>query len=311
MSKRKTERLFNLTIALLTTRNYVTKHQLRTLIDGYDQLNEASFERQFERDKDELRAMGIPVTTGHNDLWFEDEPGYRIARAEFELPEVEFSAEELMVLGVAATVWQQQVASERIAGALTKLRAAGVEPDVDRLAMLAPQLSAKDAAFEPLWDAVVARRRVQFDYRGESRRVEPWQLRCRRGAWYLIGHDLDRDAARAFKLARFGSIPQPSGPANAFTPPDPEVIRDHARRLQPAEPTLVATVAIRPGQAPELRRRGRQVAVAADGDEIHQVPYGSDEELIAEVCAAGPDAVLLEPAELRSTVIARLEAMAS
>ena len=110
MSKRKTERLFNLTVALLTTRDYITKHQIRGLVEGYDQASTVAFERQFERDKDELREMGIPIITGHRDAWGEGDLGYRIARSDFELPEMEFSASELAVLGVAATAWRQRVA---------------------------------------------------------------------------------------------------------------------------------------------------------------------------------------------------------
>ncbi|MDO4784465.1 MAG: WYL domain-containing protein [Propionibacteriaceae bacterium] len=309
MSKRKTERLFNLTVALLTTRNYVTKNQIRGLVEGYDQHNTVAFERQFERDKDELRALGIPIVTGHNDAWFEDEPGYRIPRSDFELPEVEFSADELTVLGVAATVWRQRVASERTAGALVKLRAAGMEPDVTRLGMLAPQLAANEPAFEPLWDALASRQEVRFGYRGQPRRVQPWQLVSRHGSWYLIGHDLDRGEARVFKLARFDSQPRPVGKKEAFVPPAPEEIREHTLKLRPAEPTMLARVALAPGLAPELRRRGRPTGEWHGQDEVYEVDYASDEELVAEVCAAGAAALLLAPTGLREAVVARLKAV--
>lgn len=309
MSKRKTERLFNLTVALLTTRNYITKNQIRGLVEGYDQDNTVAFERQFERDKDELREMGIPIITGHSDAWGEGDLGYRIARSDFELPEVAFSASELAVLGVAATAWRQRVASERTAGALMKLRAAGVEPDEERLGMLAPQIGASESAFEPLWEALVSRQEVCFDYRGESRRVQPWLLVNRHGSWYLVGQDLGRQEARRFKLARFESQPRPSGPKNAFAVPASEVIREHALGLRPAEPTRTARIALLPGLAPELRRRGRPTGDSYGESEVFEVSYATDDQLVAEACAAGAAAVLLEPATLRDAVIARLQAV--
>lgn len=106
MAPRKSERLLNLTIALLVSRRYVAREQLRSAVEGYSGLSEAAFQRTFERDKDELRALGIPVETGHNDLLFDDEPGYRIRRSDFELPPVELTREERVVLGLAAEVFR-------------------------------------------------------------------------------------------------------------------------------------------------------------------------------------------------------------
>lgn len=311
MAQRKTERLLNLTIALLNSRRYVTRQQLRAAIDGYDETNDAAFERQFERDKDELRALGVPITTGHNDPWFEDEPGYRIARADFELPPIEFSADELTALGVAATAWQQSLVSEVTISAIRKLRAGGAEPDAERLGALVPHIAAKEPAFEPLWSALAAHRRVRFDYRGESREVDPWQLFCRRGKWYLIGFDHRRDAARAFKLARFGGLPTLIGQPSAFTPPSADEIRAHVERLQPTTQAKTAHIAITEAGAPDLRRRGiplvDDTVRAPAGYRLYAVPYGTDAELVDDVCAAGPDALLVRPDDLRAEVVRRLE----
>ncbi|MFZ2261590.1 MAG: DNA-binding transcriptional regulator, partial [Luteococcus japonicus] len=94
MAPRKSERIVNLTICLLSARRFLPKEQIREIVEGYNGLSDANFERTFERDKDELRAMGVPVETGHNETFFDDEPGYRIRRADFEFPPVEFTPAE-------------------------------------------------------------------------------------------------------------------------------------------------------------------------------------------------------------------------
>lgn len=305
MSKNKTERLMNLMIALLSSRRFVTRAQLREAI--YGDGDDAAFERQFERDKEELRALGVPIKTGGNDRLFDDEQGYRIARDDFELPPITFDADELAVLGVAANAWQQGVASEATTAAIVKLRAAGIEPDAERLTALAPHVGASEEAFEPLWDALAARRRVRFDYHGEAREVDPWSLVSRHGAWYLIGFDKGRGAPRCYKLARFESAPRAVGGVDAFVPPAREELRVHVASLRPQTPSRHAVVAIAEGAAPELRRRGEPCEMAVpDGYVAYDVMYGTDAELVAEVCAAGIDALLIEPASLRDQVIARM-----
>lgn len=313
MAQRKTERMLNLMIALLTWRRFVTKQQIRSSVEGYNQDSDAAFERQFERDKDELRALGIPIETGHNDPLFEDELGYRIKRQDFELPEITFDPAELAVLGVAARAWQNNLASSSTQSALTKLRAAGIEPDTHRLSALAPQVNADEPAFDPLWQAATSRQRVRFGYRDQVRNVDPWQLLQRRGAWYLIGYDHDKGEPRTFKLSRIADSPVAVGESNAYVPATAERLAELAAKLEPARPTEVALLAIAPGAASELRRRGEPVSdvtAPIEGFTVFAVPYARQGELVDEVCAAGATAVVLEPAVVRTAVIAQLTALA-
>ena len=117
MSARKSERLINLLIALLSTRRFLTKRELRGIVEDYRDSGDVAFERQFERDKEELRALGVRIETGSDDAAFEDEEGYRVNRADFELPEIAFTPQELAVLGVASQVWQDSVAAGHTAQA--------------------------------------------------------------------------------------------------------------------------------------------------------------------------------------------------
>ena len=89
MAPRKSERIMNLAICLLLARRFLDKNHLREVVEGYGGLSDAAFERTFERDKDDLRAMGVPVETGSNSTLFPDEIGYRIRRQDFELPPID------------------------------------------------------------------------------------------------------------------------------------------------------------------------------------------------------------------------------
>ena len=61
----KIERLMNLVIALLSTRGYLSAERIRASVAGYaDCPTDEAFSRMFERDKAELRDLGIPLETG-------------------------------------------------------------------------------------------------------------------------------------------------------------------------------------------------------------------------------------------------------
>ena len=125
MSRRKTERLLNLVICLLATRRPLTAEQIRQAVPGYDRDSDEAFQRMFERDKNELRELGIPIRVERD---WEGELGYRIERQAYELPEIKLEPDEAAVLGLAAQVWQRAALAGAASGALLKLRAAGIEP---------------------------------------------------------------------------------------------------------------------------------------------------------------------------------------
>lgn len=319
MAPRKSERILNLTICLLAATRFLTREQIRDTVEGYAGLSDAAFERTFERDKDELRGLGIPVETGSNSTYFDDEIGYRIPRANFELPPIEFTADEAAVVSMAGRVWQEAHLASSSQVALAKLRAAGLSTDDDRLALVAPASTARVAAFEPLWEALVQGRRVSFGYRrpravrGARRLVEPWGIVSHKGNWYLIGHDVDRDAARMFKIARIIDDPVPVGaPGEVVVPPDLD-LRELARRLEPSQPSGRALIAVRSGYAPLLTRHAESaeapgVAIPA-GFEVFALRYPPTGSFAAELAGHGPDVIVIEPAELREEVRAHLRAL--
>jgi proteasome accessory factor B len=316
MSAKRTERLLNLTICLLATRRFLTKDQIRAAVPDYARCaTEEAFERMFERDKDELRELGIPLTTGSHDAAFGDELGYRIDRDAYVLPEVSFSPEELAVLGLAARAWQQASLSHAAGTAVLKLSAAGGDPDSDAVLGLEPRLGAGEAAFADLWAAVRDRHPVSFDYRGPKdsaparRRVEPWGLLSRGGRWYLVGRDRDRAAPRVFRVGRVTATVLRDGPDGSVEVPPGTDLREHLQRLSPPEPKELATLRVRVGPGVGLRRSAVRAESGPDGWDTLQLPYGDADQLAAELVGYGPDVVVLAPAEVRRATIGRLRAM--
>jgi proteasome accessory factor B len=315
MAPRKTERILNLTICLLVSGRYLSKSRIREAVEGYHGLSDAAFERTFERDKDELRALGVPIEVGSFDPLFEDEAGYRILPGEFELPPIDLDAEEASVVGVAARVWQHASMAESTGSAIAKLRAAGIEPDASQLAALEPSVQASEPAFEPLWNAVLERVRVSFVYRDGSRRtLEPWGLTSSKGRWYVIGRDVDRDATRMFKLSRIADLPRRESRPRAYAVPDDLDLRALARSLSPRDPTEVTVLAIRSGRAPTLRRRGTPASTELPlpaGFDVVTVAFSDLYSAAEEITRHAADVVVLEPAGLRELVLGGLAAVAA
>jgi proteasome accessory factor B len=316
MSARRTERLLNLTICLLAARRFLTKDQIREAVPDYARCaTEEAFERMFERDKDELRDLGIPLAIGPQDAFFGDEFGYRIDRDAYVLPEVSFSPEELAVLGLAARAWQQASLSHAAGTAVLKLSAAGGDPDLDAVLGLEPRIGAADPAFADLWAAVRDRYPVSFDYRGPKdraaagRRVEPWGLLSRGGRWYLVGADRDRAAARVFRVSRVSGPVTRVGPSGSVVVPPGTDLREHLERLSPAQPRATATVRVRIGAGIGLRRSATGVQPGDDGWDVVRLPYGDADQLAAELVGYGPDVMVVDPPQVRETVVGRLRAL--
>ncbi len=314
VAPRKTERILNLTICLLVSGRYLSKSRIRDAVEGYHGLNDAAFERTFERDKDELRTLGVPIEVGSYDALFEDEPGYRIRSSEFALPPIELDADEAAAIGVAARVWQHAGMAESTMSAMAKLRAAGIEPDTSQLGALQPSVQASEPAFEPLWTAVLDRARVVFTYReGAKRTLEPWGLTSWKGRWYVIGRDIDRDATRMFKLSRISDLPRRISKPGAYTVPADLDLRRLARALAPQQPTAAAVLGVRAGRAPSLSRRGERldpVDALPKGFETITVGYSELHPIAEEIGQYGPDVIVIEPSELRDLVITGLRAVA-
>ena len=317
MSKRRTERLLSIVVLLLSSRRYLTAEQIRAAVSGYPPEQEA-FKRMFERDKEELRDLGIPLETGRSST-LDDDLGYRISRQDYELPEIHLEPDEAAVLGIASRVWQSAELAGAATGAALKLRAASTEADGDGAANPAPgiqpRLSTQEPAFGPLWEAVRDRRPVTFDHlapgRSEAtkRTLEPWGVVNRRGRWYVAGHDRTRDAPRVFRLSRITGPVKLAGPPGSVTVPEGTDVREMVRDWdKPQARDHTATLRVRADAGAALHRWGRAAPDAAHpGWDRVTIEYSDPEWYAGYLAAFGQDVVVLDPPELREAIIRRLK----
>jgi proteasome accessory factor B len=325
MAISKVERLMNLVIALLSTRGYITAEKIRSSVAGYsDTASDEAFSRMFERDKNELRDLGIPLETGKVSS-FDPVEGYRINRDAYALPAVELTADEAAAVAVATQLWESPELITATQGARLKLRAAGVDLDPDApVAIASPAgtlgLRGSEDVLGALLSAIDAAQAVQFQHRPSRadpytvRTVEPWGVVTEKGRWYLVGHDRDRDATRTFRLSRIGGEVTPIGPVNAFTPPtDVDLRKIVAAAVGEAPSGVRAQVWVADGRATALRRAGTSLGpqqLAGRDGEVIELDIGTTDRLAREITSYGADAVVLEPASLRDEVLARLRAHA-
>ncbi|MEU4512720.1 WYL domain-containing protein [Nonomuraea wenchangensis] len=312
MSRRKTERLLNLVICLLATRRPLSAEQIRQAVPGYDRDGDEAFQRMFERDKNELREIGIPIDVVR-DPW-EDEPGYRIQRESYELPEITLEPDEAAVLGLAAQVWQRASLAEAASGALLKLRAGGVATDQPvGTGALELRVDTRDPAFPALWEAVRDRRAVRFDYRGagsesvRARTVEPWGVVSRRGRWYLAGFDRDRQAPRAFRLSRITGQVAHVGKPGAVRVPEGVDLRAMVGFPDETTDERVAVVRVRQGACEGVRQLARAVHPGVDGWDEAELTFSDPERLAGWMASLGGDVEVVEPPDAREAVIRRLK----
>lgn len=319
----RTERLLNLLFVLMSSSRPVAKARIRQALDDYAASpTDDAFERMFERDKEELRSMGIPIQTVEGTVGAGGIDGYRVRGDEYALPEMRFTAAELTVLGLAARVWEQASLGPAARSALRKLEASGEVVRHDPAGVIA-RVTTPEPAFPALLAAAQARRPVRFDYRkpGEvdavPRRLEPWAVLARRGHWYVVGQDRDRAAARVFRLSRVVGDVAPDGKDGSYDVPAGAMIHDVVRSVAD-RPQTQAVLRVRQGQAASLRRRAEDAPANAgpgengptnpSGWDTLSVRYGDDEVFAEDLVGYGADVVVLEPSGLREAVVRRLRA---
>lgn len=307
------ERQVNLLLALRNTVTGLDLDEILTGVHGYDVgpgPASDSARRMFERDKETLRRLGVPLVA------LETPTGtrYRVDEEDYALPEVTLTGAQAAALDLAASAWRDGTLPTTARHALTKLRAV---TDNDAEPGVLPDLSV-DLPGQEIPDVLVAavhdRRRVVFSYTSASsatarrRTVEPHALRLAEGAWYLDALDVDRGELRTFRLARITGSVEPVGEAGAFEPPARPRVAEH-----------VAVLALAPGRGLGLRQRARRPATrptstvpVPPGDwDVLEVPYSDPFGFAGSLASLADAVVVLEPAALREDVLAHLRGAAA
>jgi predicted DNA-binding transcriptional regulator YafY len=300
------ERLVNLTATLLDTRRPLSLDELADRLEPAYPADKTARRRAFERDKETMRELGIPVSVEAID-GLGGESGYRIHPEAYYLPELGLSSDELAALHVAVTAVQLEGADAR--AGLRKL--GGAE------GAAAPQLAHLELApsLPTCFDAVAHRHRLEFEYRGDVRRLEPYGVVHKFGHWYVVGRDLDRDAPRAFRVDRIDGEPV-AGDAGAFEPPpdtDPErYVRDDPLSYG-EEPPVTATVLVAAARAAlVVDHLGPDAVVERreDGSLVVTLQVVNREAFRTWLLELLEHAEVLTPSELRDEVVAWLGAQA-
>jgi len=305
------ERLLNLVALLLETRTPLTFDQIRDTIHAYGADNVESAKRMFERDKDVLRAYGVPLQMHDLDGWGSDQ-GYVIPKDEYYLPEIAFTPEEVTALFVAAQGAREATEVERGVRKLLYGAEGGVLSGVGG-GPLVTGSDARGGIVVAAADAAQRRRRVTFGYRtargtGGDRRVDAWGVVLRGGHWYLVGHDHDRDEVRAFRLSRVTTDLGDDGEGSA--PPEGFRALDHVdagpwvggeQRARVAFGAHVAWLAL------DAFPNSREEATLPDGRIEVSLPYADPTLVVSLLLQYGPDAEVLAPDDLRHAVMRRLQ----
>ena len=304
---RKSERLVSLTIALLGTKRFLTKNEIFDSIEGYEGEAEAK-ERMFERDKEDLRNLGITIEVGSFDPLFEDEAGYRIKADDYQLEISELTPTQLGLLSLASTAWQDSVLDGTSLSALVKLKSLGVESDLDGIPKITPRLVAVDPNVARIIDAVSHRQVISFTYIQEDlkeqvRAIEPYGTGTKNGYWYVAGRDLDKEEMRVFRLDRIlGEISYQGKNSSYSIPADFRM----QSLLQSKAKLEKATLEIRRGKAHTLLARAENIV---DHDEWIRITlsYSEVDELVRDVLWHLDDVKVLEPKIVRERVIQALD----
>ena len=323
-AEKRTERLLNLVIALLSSRRGFTKQELFEEIELYSEAaTPEAREKLFDRDKAFLREQGIPVESYSDDPLYEQDNSlqrYRIRSEEYRLPEVSFTPAESAVLALAAQMWEQASLGSAAARALRKLRARGVLAEDAASSPVHPAIRTSDPNFAKVFRAVTDRTPVSFGYRASSgqestRSVQPWGMGSRYGHWYLVGWDTDRSAERWFRLSRMTTDVR-TGKGSYSVPADFD-IHSSLASLDHVFAPQSAAVDVRAGAGAELRLRAAagDAADADTGDAPAGPPAGWDrlwftvtdlDALAADAAALGTAARAVYPSELREAAGAAL-----
>ena len=295
------ERVLNLLIYLLESTAPVTADDVRQTVAGYDDQTDEAFHRMFERDKDVLRRLGVPIKREALDAW-EIDYGYTVDPDEYAVPDPGLSQEERVALSVAARMVRLGGSHAGLDG-LLKLggieRGVGIEP-------LGADLGAEAESLGALFGAITEHRAITFTYRDHQRDLNPYGIAHRRGHWYLLG--AGPDGERLYRVDRIDGI-EVSDDVGTFSRPrgfDVKSIMD----LQPweagSDPEVEAEVRFDPDVAWWAART--LGLPEPSGELVANVPVVNRDAFIGWILSFGASAEVLSPPEVRETIRSGVDA---
>lgn len=307
------ERLTNLTFAFLNAkdlgRQFLTSAWVRRHVDGYQGRDEESFEKAFQRDRAILTKVGVPIEAVAEGAIEAGKrvTGYRLQEEEYSLPAVSFTPEEATVLGLAGDRGMTGELAVFARSGWTKIAAGGASRELRQqgtFAVTGDITSLKGKTLDLLIGACAQGRSLAFTYTAHpgaepvTRRLEPWGLVPLRGRMYLVGFDLDRQAARSFRITRVSDFDVTGTSTHSRPDTDLQQIVEDSLRI--GKELVSATIRMPQGAVPELEALGER---RGDVVELRDV----DKHWLVRTCISNaPEALLIAPVALRDEVIAGL-----
>ena len=304
MSDQKTERLINLTLALLSSKRYLTKSEIFNNVAGYSGSPE-TMERMFERDKDELRNLGIRIEVRALDPLFEDDQGYLIDSNTFQINPNDFSQEEIFLLTMAANLWHGSALQKDSKAALLKIQSLDGLVATNTVASPVIEDNEDSKKLLLIFDAVQRFITLEFEYKGTIRQVKPYGIYTRRGFWYLAAQE--NDVVKSFKVVRIGQQIRATSKAQAFDKPSEFKLSAFLEDIN-SPTTSKAEVRIRKNQALALRKRHKVEEVDSEWDKLF-IDYIFEEDLIESLLWYGSNLVVISPTSIRDQIINRAKGL--
>ena len=304
MSDQKTERLINLTLALLASKRFLTKNEIFSTVAGYSGSPE-TMERMFERDKDELRDLGIEIEVKGLDPLFEDEQGYLIQEETFQIDSKAFTQEELLYLTMAANLWHGSALHNQSQAALLKIQSISGPVEANEVSSPVITDSEDSTILLLIIDAINNLARLRFEYKGSIRTVEPYGLYTKDGFWYMVAKE--EQTIKTYKLVRISKLIEATGKTNSFVKPadfDLKAFIDHSSRLTQS----TAVILVKKNQAHALRNKYKFEAKDDEWDQM-EIKYSLEDEIIQSLLWYGSDVIVLSPETLRKKIVSKCEAL--
>jgi proteasome accessory factor C len=315
-------RQLSLVAFLMAERRPLTARDVKGNVEGYSEMSDEAFARRYYSDRAELTALGVPLHSQRDE--FTGEELYTLRSENYFLAELELSHDELAALQTAfyylegkfAYAEPLRLALQNLALGRAGLSSAATDT-ADRVRVSAPDYSPELAGRLSKLEAAISKQRtITFRYaspareREADRHLNPYALRLDEGAWYVVGHDLDRDAIRTFRVSRIRSdIRFATRRERDFRlPPDFDVERHRVPRpWQVGEPVGTARIAVQGDTAWWVHRTLSDAGTLEDG--VFETEYSRLEPLVGWVLRQNGRAVPLEPAELRDEAAAALRTL--
>jgi proteasome accessory factor C len=316
-------RQLSLVAFLMAERRPLTARDVKSNVEGYSEMSDEAFARRFYSDRAELTALGVPLQSQRDE--FTGEELYTLRSENYFLDRLELDDDELAALQTALYYLEGKFAyAEPLRLALQNLalgRAGFAGPPTvtaERVRVSAPDYSPELAGrLSKLESAISKQRTVRFGYwtprrpRPAERVVNPYALRLDDGNWYVVGHDLERDLVRTFKVSRIrGDIRFATRRERDFRVPADFDVEKHRipRPWQIGETVGTARIAVSGDTAWWVERTLADAGTVEDG--VFETAFAQVELLASWVLRQNGRAVPLEPEELRDAVAEGLERLA-